>query len=548
VKGKPGPVKKSNRKTHKNEQLAGPTSKKRVADAFIEASRPINMYFNFKINVGFLIPCIQTFEHAFPIIKNEDLCQSFHIVNQLDFVSQDEVKCLQTQQDPACLAIFWSCLAIGAFLQGNEPETVRFLRFSNTSYAKHYGSKYSVPFRAVLLRALMFKCIGDDESAKFHLANAELGISDENRGVFKALQLYILPINTIFASPERFSFTESELENFTFDSRVFYSWNLLFIKHAILEDSWVYAYDCYYNLRLAEFSIKMKTIFPIRNWYRLQGMLLVLEICHLSLLEQGINRAKELVTFLSKNADFFKILEKLKENIGMGLQLVSQIFHKIRDASFYHLTNNLWRTATKGQSTLPVLDGEWFGVDNNAATTAISKKVEQAFSMNIVGTTTTLYTNNASIGLQEALALFLDSEEIGVRQDPTFAETGMDVTKTPRLFLDEKEFSPTLSESGLQASSSLFLDGVRTNDLGFQDPMLFFSEDEVKIELEEALGHFLDRDEDEIGVDQDSRFAGTDVTKTSRLFLDEEEIRPTQGETGAQATCSLFLDEEEITN
>jgi hypothetical protein len=60
----------------------------------------------------------------------------------------------------------------------------------------------------------MFKVIGDDESAKIHLAEAELGISEENRGVFKALQFYILPINLLFASIERFSFSDSKLENF----------------------------------------------------------------------------------------------------------------------------------------------------------------------------------------------------------------------------------------------------------------------------------------------------------------------------------------------
>jgi hypothetical protein len=86
---------------------------------------------------------------------------------------------------------------------------------------------------------------------------------------------------------------------------VFYSWGLLFFKHAILQDSWDYASDCYYNSRLAEFSLKMKADFPIRNWYRLQSILLLLEIGHLSLLESGINRAKELATFLCKNPNFF---------------------------------------------------------------------------------------------------------------------------------------------------------------------------------------------------------------------------------------------------
>jgi len=400
----------------------------------------------------------------------------------------------------------------------------------------------------------MFKVIGDDESAQIHLAEAELVISDENRGVLKALQFYVLPINLLFASPERFSFSDSELENFTFDSRVFYSWGLLFFKHAILQDSWDYASDCYHNSRLAEFSIKMKTDFPIRNWYRLQSMLLFLELCHLSLLEEGINRAKELVTFLCKNPDFFKIFEKLNENMCMILQLLSQIFHKIKDASFFHLTNNLWRTATKGQITLPVFEGEWFGVDNNAATTAIRKKVEQAFAMNSVGTTITLDTNNTGLDLQAALALFLDAEEIGVPQDPKFAETVIDVTQTP--IVDEEEIRPTLSKTGVQASCSLFLDGVRTKYLGFEDPVLFFSDNQIKspcinnsgFDLEEASVHFVHHVDDVIGVHQDPRFTGTDKIKTPRLFLDEQGISPTQGESNVQATCTFPLGAEEITS
>ena len=52
-------------------------------------------------------------------------------------------------------------------------------------------------------------------------------------------------------------------------------------------------------------------------------------------------------------------------------------------------------------------------------------------------------TNNADIDIQEALALFLDAEEIGVRQDPRFAETDIDVTQTP-IVDDVDEFKEIL--------------------------------------------------------------------------------------------------------
>lgn len=348
------------------------------------SSEPTNIFTH--KNLSFLIPCIHTFGDAFPIIKNEDLCQAITALNPFDLSFQVKVGISLEVSELACRTIFWACLAIGAVLQGNDTAAGTFLKQSTASFAMHENVASHITSRAHLVVCLMFKCLGDENNAIIQLSRAELVTSQDNRGSLKALQMFILPLSTVFASLERFMFSLSELENFSFDSRVFYCWTLLYNKYAILQDGkWEFASDCYHNIILAETSLKMKKDYSVRNWYRLQRMLIVLEICHLSLLEQGTNRAREIVTFLSKNPDFFVVLEKLQENLSMTLLFVAQVFHKIKDHIFYDLTSTLWRAATKGEGFLPLLDGEWVGVSNSVVLHTISKKIDQVFGCSFVG-------------------------------------------------------------------------------------------------------------------------------------------------------------------
>lgn len=340
---------------------------------------------NFKnLDPTFLNSSIQIFGKVFPIINTDDICHGFHALQVSQSSEPNQLIFEKGGDTSASLFSLFACFAIGAFLQGNTAESSNFLSKAVVLRESHGELNSSSGVRGSLLLCLMFKCLGFEKQALEHLLSTEAQSrplhNSLHQGTIKALKMLILPTSQVFHNVEQFQFSPMELESFTIDAKIFYNWVVLFIRHTLLEDGpWSHASDCYQNLLLAERNTCMQDNFPPRNWYRLQIMFLVLEITQLSLFEEANRRAMGLLDFLLKNQNLFLMLGRLREHMGSNLECVSQIFHFMKNASYYQLSLSLWDSFYEGHMSLPSLDCDWVGILDERMINLIRVKFDFAF-------------------------------------------------------------------------------------------------------------------------------------------------------------------------
>jgi len=301
-----------------------------------------------QMNASYLNCCVDTLRHLFPII-NEEISQAASDII-FDTAKYDEAKYFS--------AGFRTCLAIGAFLEGNVPEAKRLFTEASSMIFLSTNSTSKMSFvRSQLLICLFLKMTGDLSGATHFLqvAERESGSFLELQAIVAAFKLSFFPSDS--CEENAFNFQIDRMQNFTIDSKIFFYYRSLLQKHTFSgffkEFSQAQAHECYQSFLLAEKHTHTSDLIlkSPYNWVRLQPFLVLLELFHLGKAMEALKRARRLTLFLLQNQEYLQKIHKLVDAIPL-LSIVGTIFQEIQDVTFLEMVIQIHASLSQELVTL----------------------------------------------------------------------------------------------------------------------------------------------------------------------------------------------------
>jgi len=305
-------------------------------------------------------------------------------------VSRDPREC-------ACYISVWSCLAIGAALQGCETEA-RIYSMKAVLASSMLGFDVTLSneavlsmFRAEMQFALYCRLSGQQQVAMEHFSKAEeVGSMRKDaslQGHLKACKLLGFFSNSqILEAISSLLFSEAELNGFPLDSKIYLKWSIPFFHNILLEvEEWEMKFQCYTDIQLAEKYLHNISCRSPLNWSRVQFLLLALELGYLSTekFANGIERARRHACMFLGNLNLLntmKYSEKGYTEVLMRLELLAFTFHQIKDFEHYAIIKSVWNSlpSTKHENPLLALsEMKWEGFTDDPLRNALRIHIQE---------------------------------------------------------------------------------------------------------------------------------------------------------------------------
>jgi len=318
------------------------------------------------LNTIFLDAFVKVFKDTFPIFSAEDVNLAVDLLYQGKWEAILSKLIPHDPQECACFGSLWGCVATGALVQGSEEEAEMFAAkahiansMCDVSASLSQQKTAATLCRAQMQLALYYRVSGDQHKAIEHLNIAENVSNKANlEGSIKALKFSILSSKQVIESLDSLFFSDSDLDGFTIDAKYYFKWSVPFFYHIVFEVStWELSHECYNELLIAEKHLLDQWNKPVRNWSRIQFLLLLLEFGSLQMYEAGARRARELCALVVKQS---KILANAKYISGyhntsvMVLETLAYTFAQVLDFEQFELVRSIWNALPFTKKEMPL--------------------------------------------------------------------------------------------------------------------------------------------------------------------------------------------------
>jgi len=190
--------------------------------------------------------------------------------------------------------------------------------------------------------------MGEQEKSLSHSYSAEKlsqGV-EVLQGCLKAWKVISTPVIHLFDSLHTFMLSDDEMDEFTVDTKIFFRWSVPFYQNLLfgIED-WDLKEQCYNELLFAENHLLSQTPTSSINWFRIQFVLVALEVSYLDVFTRGAERARELSRLIASQYEF-KCAQEFRFYMGaICLDLVAYILHKVTDAEHFEMIRMVWNSS-----------------------------------------------------------------------------------------------------------------------------------------------------------------------------------------------------------
>jgi len=204
------------------------------------------------------------------------------------------------------------------------------------------------------------------------------------RGCIKALKLDgVLSPRQVLVCIGSLLFSESDLDGFSLDSKLYLKWSVLFFYHVVFEPgAWGMEKQCYQELLLAEQYLLQQDKKSPLNWSRVQFLLTAVEVGNFLTFGNGVQRARAHCTMVLKQLDIINHLKYSAEGhteIVIRLEFMAYIFHVVQDFEHFEKIRSIWNSApsTKHEKPLPELkEMVWEGFTADILRNSLRKSVQ----------------------------------------------------------------------------------------------------------------------------------------------------------------------------
>jgi len=291
---------------------------------------------------NFLSSSLSFLESSFKLVRRADLLLAGKELCKLNGFDDDICE-LSKENSNACLASFFSCVSIGAYISNNQDEANRF-----GSYAKSAIHNCQIAFlptvvRAHLLVALMSKCLGEDDKFIQHIDRAEhISILFlDLKSTIRTLRLVSSPLDETksesFVNCEESSLTSSH------NLEMYFLKEYLVLTQNHWAEEWENPSKVMNRLLNVESNQKQETKKSFLDWYSLQALLIYVEYGRgLKKLDEATQRAKALSDFLIENTKFMPAMQKLFPQSILRLNFLALLFFESGESIFFQKVQNLY--------------------------------------------------------------------------------------------------------------------------------------------------------------------------------------------------------------
>jgi len=178
------------------------------------------------------------------------------------------------------------------------------------------------------------------------MAERESGNVFELQAIVAAFKLSFMPLDSSTAGESAFNFQMEMMQNFTFDSKIYFYYRSILQKHSVSgllkALSQAEVRECYQLFLLAEAHTHTSGLIlkSPHNWIRLQPFLMLLELFQLGMPMEALKRARRLTLFLLQNQEYFQKFHKLVDVTPL-LSIVSTYFKEIQDVTFLEMVTQI---------------------------------------------------------------------------------------------------------------------------------------------------------------------------------------------------------------
>jgi len=203
-------------------------------------------------------------------------------------------------------------------------------------------------FNAEIQLSRLFHVMGEQEKSLSHSYSAEKlsqGV-EVLQGCLKAWKVISTPVSQLFDSLHSFLLSDDEMDEFTVDTKIFFRWTVPLYQNLLfgIED-WDLKEQCYNELLFAENHLMSQTPPSPINWFRIQFVLVALEVIYLDSFTRGAERARELSRFMNSFCECKGVREFRFYMGAICLDLVAYILHKVTDAEHFEMIRMLWNSS-----------------------------------------------------------------------------------------------------------------------------------------------------------------------------------------------------------
>jgi len=303
----------------------------------------------------FLNTSLKLFLNVLPLINVEDVNLALDLYQNGKWEAYISRASQRNLYECACFTSFWACIAMGALVQGETYEAE--LSSMKAILASSMFDTVEIPlennitralFRAEMQLSRLFHVMGEREKSLSHSYSAEKlsqGV-EVLQGCLKAWKVISTPVSQLFDSLHLFLLSDDAMDEFTVDTKIFFRWTVPFYQNLLFGiQDWDLKEQCYKELLFAENHLLSQVPTSCINWFRIQFVLVALEISYLDLFTRGAQRARELSHFIGSRYECKGVREFRFYMGAICLDFVAYILQKVTDAEHFEMIRMLWNSS-----------------------------------------------------------------------------------------------------------------------------------------------------------------------------------------------------------